>query len=160
MPDYAMVRPQFWTGETGRKIRAMGRDAQVAALYLMTGPCSNMIGLFYLPLPTVCHEIGLSREGVLAILRSLFEGGFCEYDEAEEVVFVREMARYQIGAELKEGDNRIKGIARELEPYQKSRFYNDFVAKYGECYKLGPPEPPKPLQRGLSTPSSPLRSQE
>jgi hypothetical protein len=160
MRDYGMVRPQFWTGDTGRKIRGMGRDAQVTALYLMTGPCSNMIGLYYLPLPTLCHEIGIPREGGLTTLRSLSEGGFSEYDEAEEVIFVREMARYQISAELKEGDNRIKGIARELEPYHKSRFYQDFLDKYGECFNLGSAGLAKPLQRGSGSRSTPLRSQE
>jgi hypothetical protein len=50
MRDYAKVAPTFWNGETGKKIRELGRDAQVVALYLITCPSSNWIGLYYLPL--------------------------------------------------------------------------------------------------------------
>ena len=50
--DYAIVTPQFWTGTTGREIRARGRDAQLVALYLMTSPHANMLGPL-LPPPAV-----------------------------------------------------------------------------------------------------------
>src|SRR5437899_9218726 len=73
--EYAKVAPQFWTGETGKRIRALGRDAQVVALYLVSSPSSTMLGFYYLPIPTLCHEIGISRQGALKALRSLSEAG-------------------------------------------------------------------------------------
>jgi len=62
MRDFAKVCGQFWIGETGRKLRAAGRDAQTVALYLITCPSANMLGLYYLPLghqvclPGVCQS--------------------------------------------------------------------------------------------------------
>lgn len=157
MRDYGKVSPQFWTGDTGRKIRAMGRDAQVVALYVITAPSANMIGLYYLALPTLMHEVGIDREGACKALRSLFEGGFLHYDELEEVIYVPEMAKFQIGDSLDAKDNRVKGLLRDLESYRKSRFYNDFIQRYGEAYHLGKA---KPLASPSEAPCKPLRSQE
>ena len=97
MREYAKVAPQFWTGTTGKRLRGMGRDVQVVALYLVTCPSANMLGLYYLPLPTLCHEIGMKPEGALKALRRVSEGGFATYDTASEHVWVKEMARFQIG---------------------------------------------------------------
>ena len=62
MRDYAIVSPRFWIGTTGRELRRLGPEVQVVALYLLTAPHSNMIGLYYLPIPTLCHETG-ARHG-------------------------------------------------------------------------------------------------
>lgn len=97
MRDYAKVAPQFWTGTTGRALRAEGRDCQLLALYLITSPHATMIGLYYMPLPLLCHETGLSREGASKALRSLGALGFAHYDPERELVWVPEMARFQLG---------------------------------------------------------------
>lgn len=152
MRDYGKVASTFWTGETGRAIRH-DQTAQIVALYLMTAPTANMIGLYYLPVVTIAHETGSPFEGASKALRSLCELGFCSYDEASEVVFVRKMARFQIGEEVKASDKRHKAILKELERYQKTPFYAQFYEEYGKCYYL-----PKP--RGFEAPSKPLRSQK
>jgi hypothetical protein len=41
MRDYAKVAPTFWTGEIGKKIRFLGRDIQVVALFLIICPGSS-----------------------------------------------------------------------------------------------------------------------
>ena len=76
MRDYAKVAPQFWIGETGRELRTMGPETQVLALYLITSPHANMLGLYYLPLPLMAHETGLSAQGTLKALARLSEAGF------------------------------------------------------------------------------------
>ena len=62
MRDHAIVSPHFWTGETGRQLRK-DADAQRIALYLMTCPSANMIGLYYIPIPLISHEVGISLQG-------------------------------------------------------------------------------------------------
>ncbi|MFP4087740.1 MAG: hypothetical protein ACLFUL_13205 [Desulfobacteraceae bacterium] len=136
MRDYAIVFPKFWIGKTGRYIRSCGGDAQRVALYLMTCPNSTMIGLYYLPLPTLCHEVGIPLEGASKALLSLIEGDFCLYDEVTETVFVREMARYQVGKELAPNDKRVKGVVKMVNQMDKSPFYKDFLDRYMECYHL------------------------
>lgn len=135
MRNYARVRPQFWIGETGRNIRNRGQDHITVALYLMTCPSSTMIGLYYLPVTTLALETGFdSPEGALRVLRGLSEAGFAHYDEVQSVVWVPEMARYQIEETLKPKDSRVTGVKRELESYRKARFFSEFVAKYGEAF--------------------------
>jgi hypothetical protein len=168
MRDYSKVSPKFWTGSTGRQIRKLGHQAQVISFYAFTCPSANMIGLYYLSLPTLCHETGSPLEGALKALRSLSEAGFCHYSEEHEQLFVPNMAREQIGETLTKKDNRHKAVVRELEQYRKSPFFNQFLRIYKDCFELEAvefePEPPSPLE-GPSEPlqrggESPLRSQE
>lgn len=161
MRDYSKASPSFWTGSTGKQLRALGRDAQVIGFYLFTAPGANMIGLYYLPLPTLCHEVGaITPEGALKVLRSLSEGGYAHYDEHSEHVWVVGMAQHQVGESLSRKDNRHKALVKLLEQYRKTPFFNDFLAKYGDVFELSAVEPNKELRRPLKAPSKPLRSQE
>jgi hypothetical protein len=160
---YGQISPRFWIGTTGKRIRALGAEAQVVATYLVTAPTSTMTGLYYLPIATAAHETGLPFEGARKALRSLTGVGFVHLDEEDEIVFVPEMARHQIADELKPGDNRIKGVVNALEPYRRHPFCLSFLEKYALVFCLpdglydGPPEPLRSPWRG---PSEPLRSQE
>lgn len=153
MRDYAKVAPTYWTGETGKKIRMLGRDAQVVALYLITGPGSNWIGLYYLPLPTLCHEVGISRDTALRILEKLAAIGFAHYDRDREQAWVPGTAKFQIGEQLKPGDKRIAGIVKDLKAYAGTPFGADFCRRYKEAFCLPETEalasplegPPKPV---------------
>ena len=136
MRDYAQIIPRLWTGKTGRAIRESGRDVQVLAFYLMTCPSSNMIGLYYLPLPTILHEMGIDNEGACKALRRVEEIDFALYSFDEEVVWVKEMARYQIGEELSAKDNRCKGVAREVAQFSKCCYYTNFLKRYGHPFHL------------------------
>lgn len=135
MRDHAIVSPHFWTGDTGRQLRK-DPEAQRVAFYLMTCPGSNMIGLYYLPIPLICHEVGISEEGAYKALARLSEVGFAEYDAPSEVVFVKQMARYQIGDTISVKDNRHLGVQRQLAQMKSSRFYNEFVERYNESFHL------------------------
>lgn len=158
--DYAKVSPRFWTGHTGRKVRAAGAEAQLVALYLLSSPQANMIGLYYQPIPTLSHETGLSPEGASKALRRLGELDFAYYDEAEEVIWVPEMARHQIAEHLKPNDNQIKAVEKEVEKYRKSRFYAAFVEKYGAAFHLTNLPPSEALPSPSTGSSKGLRSQE
>jgi hypothetical protein len=138
--DYGKIRHGFWsgTGETSRQLRKMPMDVRTVAAYLLSCGSSNMIGLYYLPLPIIAHEIGsgLTIEGALKALRSLGELGFAFYDEQSETVFVPNMAREQIAEELSATDKQRQGVIALLKEYEKSRFVADFVRIYGKAYHL------------------------
>jgi hypothetical protein len=133
---YGKVTPRFWTGPTGRRIRAAGPAAQVVALYLLTSPHANMLGLYYLPLPYVCHETGLGPEAVARALAALEAGGFCRYDPETEFVWVLEMARYQVGDALSPRDKRVTGVARALARLPENPFRTPFRERYGATFHL------------------------
>lgn len=118
-------------------------------MYLFTAPNSNMIGLYYLPLPIVAHETGLTMEQVTAALAELAALDVAKYDEDSELVYLPAMARFQVGDEIPATNkNLIKGIIRELERFERHAFGVDFIARYNEAFHLG-----KPLGSPLQAPS-------
>lgn len=157
MRDYGKISPQFWVGKTGKAIKAGGPESVVVAMYLMSSPHSNMIGMYYLPMIYLAHETGLGIEGASKGLARALEAGFCSYDEASEVVWVHEMARYQIADELAANDNRVKGIQREIDSVPENPFVSAFYDKYSAAFKLKKQaENASPLE----APRKPLGSQE
>ncbi|HEM6739330.1 TPA: DNA-binding protein [Citrobacter amalonaticus] len=136
MRDYATVAPQFWLGKTGRELRKQGAEAQVVSFYLMTSPHANMLGLYYLPVLYIAHETGLGFEGALKGLKRSIEAGFCSYDEVTEMVWVHEMAAYQVGKELKPGDNRCAGVRNEYASLTDNPFLSAFYERYKTDFHL------------------------
>lgn len=135
--DYGKVSSTFWTGPTGRQICAMGQDHQLVALYLMTGPNSNMIQLYHLPLPLASYHLAnYPLKGLAKVLQSLREVDFVRFDETTDAIFLPQGAKYQIGEWLKPKDNVVKHIKRELLKWRKHRFYKDFLSIYGDNYSL------------------------
>lgn len=151
--EYGKVSPKFWTGGTGKELRKQGPETVIVALYLMTSPMSNMLGIYCQPLLYMAHETGLGIEGVRKGLQRCIEGGFCKYDEESEVVWVIEMATFQIAASLKASDNQCAGIQKAYLALEKSPFLGEFFDKYQRAFHLK-------IRRGNEVPSDPLPSQE
>lgn len=156
MRDYGVVSPKFWIGETGKSLRG-DPHAQIVALYLMTCPHANMIGVFHCPLVYIAHETGIPFEGASKALQRLSEGGFCTYDEASETVFVHKMAAFQVGESLLAGDNRVKAVIKEWKNIAQPIIRQAFYAIYSVAFHLPTEEE---NGRGSEAPSKPLRSQE
>lgn len=170
MRDYSQIVPTFWTRGSGKELRG-DHLAMLVALYAMTCPSSTMIGIYYLPLPTLAHEVGSDIEGARKALRRVEDVGIVQYDEETETIWVPEMARYQIGETLAPRDNRKAAVIKALTQLGKHRFARAFYAKYKASYGL--PEMPElasaetnareagRLRKGPSeAPSEPLGSQE
>jgi hypothetical protein len=163
MSCYRKIVSTFWTGETGRSLRAAGPEAQLVALYLLTCQASHMSGLYYVAMPTISHETGLSMDAVAQALRCLSEVGFAHFDSDSEVVWVPEMAHHQIGATLHPKDNRHIALVQHLDDFRKSKFRKAFLKRYRVDYQLQNGRtsegPSKDLRRTSEGPSKPLRSQ-
>lgn len=157
MRDYATVAPQFWLGKTGRELRKKGAEAQVVSFYLMTSPHANMLGLYYLPILYIAHETGLGFEGALKGLESAIEAGFCSYDEDTEMVWVHEMAAYQVGKALKPGDNRCAGVRSEYASLTENPFLSSFYERYKNDFHLNIKRETRQVLEGAS---KGLRSQD
>lgn len=157
--DYAKITSAFWTGKTGRLIRG-DKDTLIVALYLMTSPHANALGVFHCPIIYIAHETGSTSEGASKGLRRLVEIGFCSYDDGYELVWVHEMARHQIGDDLKASDNRVKHVHKLYAEIPESQIKQGFAARYREAFGL-PDAPPcpvdnKPLGSPFEAPSKPI----
>lgn len=136
MRDYSKISPRFWIGETGRKLRAAGANVQVVAMYLLTSPHANMLGLYYLPVVSLRHETGLTEPEADTALAKAKELCFCDYDEQAEMVWVYEMARFQVGDQLEPTDKRCRGIQKEYLALFDNRFLAGFFDKYATRFNL------------------------
>ncbi|BAE74453.1 hypothetical protein SGGMMB4_02686 [Sodalis glossinidius str. 'morsitans'] len=136
MRDFGKVSPQFWIGKTGRDLKKMGPEALIVAMYLLTSPHSNMLGLYYIPVQHIAYETGLGMEGASKGLQGGVETGFCHYDFESEMVWVIEMAKYQIGAYLKPKDNQCLGIQRLYDSLPENYLLSMFFDKYHQSFHL------------------------
>lgn len=156
MRDYGKVSPQFWIGRTGKALRG-NPEAQLLALYLMTSPHANMIGVYHCPIAYMAHETGLTLEGASKALQSLIDADFCTFDGVDEYVFVHQFALHQVGESLAPSDKRCKGVENELAKVPKNQCWQAFRARYAVPYNL-----PVPGQNAspIEAPSEALRSQK
>ena len=161
MREYSKVSPKFWIGSTGRKLRAAGPECLVVSMYLMTSPHANMLGLYYCPISYIAHETGLGFEGASKGLRSAIEAGFCRYDHESDVVWVVEMARYQVGDTMKLSDLRVKGVQSEYDNMLENAYLSEFYDRYAEAFCMTSKRCSRAaLASPLQAPCKPLRSQE
>jgi len=156
MRDYAKALPKMWHGKTMKALRRHP-EGLIVALYLMTSPSSNMLGLFSQPLLYMAYETGLGEEGAMKGLRRCIDAGFCSYDEESEFVWVHEMASYQIAPELKGSDLRCKGIQKDYDALPDNPFLGAFFDRYQAAFHLTSRRAAEGAYQG---PSKPLRSQE
>lgn len=159
MRDYSKVCPQFWIGKTGKKLRAAGAAAQLVGLYLMTSPHANMTGLYYVSRDSIAHETGLGMEGASKGLQSCIDAEYCSYDDETEMVWVHEMAFFQIADKLSAADKRSAGVQNEYDALPDNPFLGKFFEKYGGPFNMK-------RNRGavdnnpIEAPCKPLASQE
>lgn len=160
MREYAKALPRMWQGKT---MKALRRDPEgvIVALYLMTSPSSNMLGLYAQPLLYMAYETGLGEEGARKGLRRCIEAGFCSYDEESEFVWVHEMASYQIASELKSSDKRCVGIQKDYDALSDNPFLGAFFDRYATAFHLTERRGNEsPIDGASQAPSKPHRSQE
>lgn len=133
MRDYAKISGNFWVSKLGRLLRQYNH-AQTTALYLMTSPHANMIGLYHCPSIYISHETGLSQEDSIAAVNYLCQINFCTYDWDTEFVFIHEFTKHQVGDSIKIADLRHKGIINQLtlvpEGPCKQAFFNRYTSSH------------------------------
>lgn len=137
---YGIVFPEFWTGPTGKAIRAEGKDAVILALYLMTCRYATMIGVFRLLVDDVTAETGLKMKGLASSFETLQRLEFADYDAATQHVWVREMAKFRMHlykkSPLDEGDLRVKGAQNFYDRLAANPFLEMFFDRYAKEIRL------------------------
>lgn len=148
MRDFVKVSPTFWSGPTGRSLRKAGQDVQLTALYLMTCPHSNYLGLYVLPIHYIAADTGFPMERVRNALAAIEQSGFARYDEESETVWLIEGAKWQLGelsggSNGKKADNRVAMVRKDFAALPSDcPFLEDFSEKYAKALKLAPEQEP------------------
>ena len=156
MRDYAKAAPKMWHGKTIKALRKHP-EGLIVAMYLMTSPSSNMLGLFAQPILYMAYETGLGEEGARQGLQHCIDAGYCSYDEESEFVWVHEMASYQVAPELKATDLRCKGIQKDYESLPENPFLLKFFERYAAAFHLSKA---RCMEGAYEGPCKPHRSQE
>jgi hypothetical protein len=157
MREYSKIYRHLWVNHPDNKIHQLDNQTRFLAIYLVSNPHVNMIGMYYLPLPIIAHEMRIPLEGALEGLQRLFEVGYATYDDQTEYIWVHDMASEQIDAQLKSTDNRVKAINETYRSLPNLPFLSNFYDKYADAFHL---EERRVCERGFKAPSKPLRSQE
>lgn len=143
MSHYGLTFPEFFTGETGKRIALEGgSDAQILGVYLTANRCATMLGLYPLSLAIAQAEIrSLSTDQLLRAIGVLQRADFARFDEPTETVWVLEMARIRLQLApkqpLKENDARIKTIQKLYDRVLPNPFLGPFHEKYRRILHLG-----------------------
>ncbi len=166
MRNHSIIAPTFWTGVTGKVLRG-DPELQVVAMYLITSPHATMIGVFTCPVLYIAHETGLPHESVERALARLEALKFCLVDRDRDLIWVREMARFQVGEALSPGDKRVKNVGSLFAKIALGAIREGFFERYSTDFHLLSQGPPKghPTKReapskGHPESEKPLRSQE
>lgn len=135
MRTFAQIQPTFWTRGSGKRLRNKPL-ARLLALYLMTGPSSTMVGLYYISRRTLVEDTGIPDSELDACLAAVAEVGIAFYDPTEELAYVPEAARYQVGQVLGAGDRKRGPILKQLSLYGNHPFVLQWVIRYFDPYSL------------------------
>lgn len=162
MRKFASIPPRIWQAD----LKAVRGDLEAIAVHyhLTTSGHANMLGLYYVPVAYIAHEIGCSQEGASKGLLALIEADICSYDFKREIVWVHDMASDQIAPQLSEKDKRVKGIADQLAMLPICPITLGFYAKYRIAFHLHEERNLVDFELAAGdveeAPSKPLRSKE
>jgi hypothetical protein len=127
---YGVIFPEFWTGHTGRELRAHGKDAQLLGLYLATNRHTNMIGLYRLLVDDIRHETGLGLKAIERGCLATAATNYAYFDAESSFVWVRQMVRFRLnlkaGGVLDAEDHRVLAVNRIYHAIDPNPFLGEF----------------------------------
>lgn len=114
------------------KVMSMPSLGKFLFVYLITNRHSHVSGIYYLPIPLVSIETGIKNTLLDTLLDTLSKLGFGSYDRKTQVVFVKNMFRYQ-----GRGEKNFRAAANHLKTLHKSKLINEFLELYPEVRRYG-----------------------
>lgn len=140
-PYYGILLPTYWTGQTGRGIRARGgKDAQLLGAYLLSNEHANMIGLYRLTTADIRSDLQFTSKAICTAFDALSQESFAFYDADARIVWVREMARIRLQiideAPLDRKDKRRIGAEKLYLASPSNAFLGWFFDRYSKVLHL------------------------
>jgi hypothetical protein len=138
--SYGIVAADWYNGTTARRFRG---DAVGLALgpYVMVRH-ANLLGSYRLPLEYIVADLGLEAAGIVQRLEICVETQFIEWDQAEDWIWVKELARVRLnlrhGDTLSPNDKRRGSLQRLFDEtaIRSPRIAAGIYAHYGAALGL------------------------
>ena len=142
---YRSIQLDFWKDPV---IRRMGNFTKLVFIYLITNPNSDMTGLYRLSLGQIAFDLGVDVDTVKTATIELIGMDRIGYDEANEIVWVKNMFKYQV---RKPSDTQLKHAKEQIESLGKCTLIGEFLDRYSDWYNaLSIPLPKDPsVSKGL-----------
>jgi len=105
---YYRITPRFWQDRDVRQ--EWTEDMRMLALYLLTSPHRNMIGLYHLPPAYAMADLQWEEKRFRNAFETLQERLFIEYDSVSQVLLIPNAIRYDPPS----NDNQIVGALNAL----------------------------------------------
>lgn len=106
---YRIVDSKAWTDP---KIRKLSIEGKAAFPYLICNSHSHLSGIYILPKVLACYEIGVSDRVYDRVLKEMEDASFAYFDIETDVIFVRNMFKYQGRGKMNEmaAANQLKNL--------------------------------------------------
>ncbi len=124
---YKSIHEGFWTHPKLKK--ELEPLERYLYSYFITCPNSHFTGLYYLPKVTMMDESGLKRKELDRGMDTLIDRGILCYDESKDIVFVKNMLKYQV-KNANPNKKQKAGIVSHLATLHNSLLIKDFVNQY------------------------------
>ena len=133
---YKVIHETFWTDP---RVKHLPFKTKAFFIFLIAGPSAHYCGLYYLPKAYMVEQTGLLKKDISALLKTLVDEGFVQYDEVTECIWVVNMLKHQMKGWGGNRNNVAVGIQKHLELLHNSVLIKPFIAKY-HILKLTLPE--------------------
>jgi len=130
---YTRVESQFWHDE---KVRQLSIESRYLMLYLLTSPHRNLVGIYYLPIPYACFDLGWDEKQFQKSLKELIEKGIVSYDEETNMVLVKNYLKHN----PLENQNQVKGAIQRLNELPKTFLIVELYETVKNCNNGFPDE--------------------
>lgn len=156
MRTYSKFLNSWWI----KTLPGLDTEAKLILIYLRTAVNSNLIGLFYCPIPYISADLQIEQQTVRSRIETLIARGRILYDFDTKQVYIPQMAEEENGREFKEKDNRIKFIQDLYDSVAPSPLCDKFFEDYGQGYRLKQRADYRPYEPLPIPPSGPEPEQE
>lgn len=119
---YRSIETSLWSDP---RIRKLDPSAKLAFLYLITNSHAHLSGIYSLPLFFMSYETGLPDRVLDSLFDTLSIGNLAFFDPEREVVFVKNMFRYQ-----GRGEKNEKSAAKQLPTLHGTPLIHLFIDAY------------------------------
>ncbi len=128
---YRTIDAAFWTDP---KVRRLNSSGKLLLLYLITNPHTHVSGIYYLPRVLMERETGIPHKTVDTLCDRVSKLGICEFDSDKDVVWVKNMMRFQ-----GRGEKNTRSAAHHImEDLHYSVLIAHFLEFYPEVKKMVP----------------------